>query len=113
MSKVFGEGVAVYTKDSVTTTDDDERRQAIVDEWTDKLAQNMAEHTHMVMLDDGTVLFDTRQRRGGHNKQTIEVVAYRFPVQTQIPRRTLSFYPIGNQTVCQRAQHKRAIRLPP
>ena len=74
MSKVFGEGVAVYTKDSVNTTNDDKKKQAVIDEWTDKLAQNMAEHTHMVMLDDGTVLFDTRQRRGGHNKQTIEVV---------------------------------------
>ena len=64
----------MYTKDSVTTTDDDERKQAIVDDWTDKLAQNMAGHTHMVMLDDGTVLFDTRQRRGGHNRQTIELL---------------------------------------
>ena len=74
MSKVFGEGVAVYTKDSVTTTNDDKKKQAVIDEWTDKLARNMAEHTHMVMLDDGTVLFDTRQRRGGHNRQTIELV---------------------------------------
>ena len=74
MSKVFGEGVAVFIKDSVTTTDDDAKKQAIVDELTDKLANNMAEHTHMVMLDDGTVLFDTRQRRGGHNRQTIELL---------------------------------------
>ena len=74
MSKVFGEGVAVFTKDSVITTDNDSEKQAIVDEWTDKLAKNMAERTHMVMLDDGTVLFDTRQRRGGHNKQTIELL---------------------------------------
>lgn len=74
MSKVFGEGVAVYTKDSVNTTNDDKKKQAVIDEWTDKLAQNMAEHTHMVMLDDGTVLFDTRQRRGGHNRQTIELL---------------------------------------
>ena len=37
MSKEFKD-VPVYTKDSVKTTNDDKKKQAVIDEWTDELA---------------------------------------------------------------------------
>ena len=115
MSKVFGEGVAVFTKDSVITTDDDAKKQAIVDEWTDKLAKNMAERTHMVMLDDGTVLFDTRQRRGGHNRQTIEMLnddGYVVKIFNSIAE-TAEYFGVGNETVGRVLRGQRKIPLKP
>ena len=64
----------VYTKDSVTIPGDDKKKQDVIDEWTDNLANRMASSTHFLMLDDGTVIFDSRERRGGHNRQTIEML---------------------------------------
>lgn len=74
MRKRFGENVPVYTVDSVTTKDDDKKKQDIIDKWTDELATKMAEKTDYDLLDDGTVLFKRKSSRGGHNRQTIEVL---------------------------------------
>ena len=74
MRKRFGENVPVYTVDSVTTKDDDKKKQAIIDKWTDELATKMAEKTDYDLLDDGTVRFKRKSSRGGHNRQTIEVL---------------------------------------
>lgn len=73
MSRRF-DSIPVYTKDSVITTDDDKKKQAMIDEWTDELAIRMADKTDYIMLDDGTVIFDRRKKRGGHNRQTIEML---------------------------------------
>lgn len=74
MSKHFDDGVVVYTRDSVHVTNDDKKKQEIIDKWTDELAVKMAERTRIVTLDDGTVLFDNRSRRGGHNRKVIEAL---------------------------------------
>ena len=74
MKHRFGENVPVYTVDSVTTKDDDQKKQAIIDKWTDELACKMAEKTDYDLLDDGTVRFKRKSSRGGHNRQTIEVL---------------------------------------
>lgn len=74
MRKRFGEDAPVYTVDSVITTDDDKKNQVIIDKWTDELACKMAEKTDYDLLDDGTVRFKRKSRRGGHNRQTIEVM---------------------------------------
>lgn len=74
MKKRFGEDVPVYTVDSVITTDDDKKKQDIIDKWTDELAVKMAEKTDYDLLDDGTVRFKRKSSRGGHNRQTIEVL---------------------------------------
>ena len=74
MKKRFGEDVPVYTVDSVITTDDNKKKQDIIDKWTDELAVKMAEKTDYDLLDDGTVRFKRKSSRGGHNRQTIEVL---------------------------------------
>lgn len=74
MKKRFGKNVPVYTVDSVTTNDDDKKKQDIIDEWTDQLATKMAEKTDYDLLDDGTVRFKRKSSRGGHNRQAIEVL---------------------------------------
>ena len=74
MRKRFGENVPVYTVDSVTTKEDDKKKQVIIDKWTDELACKMAEKTDYDLLDDGTVRFKRKSSRGGHNRQTIEVL---------------------------------------
>lgn len=74
MSKRFGEDAPVYTVDSVITTDDDKKKQDIIDKWTDELATKMAEKTDYDLLDDGTVRFKRKSSRGGHNRQAIEVL---------------------------------------
>ena len=74
MRKRFGENVPVYTVDSVTTNDDDKKKQDLIDKWTDELATKMAEKTDYDLLDDGTVRFKRKSSRGGHNRQTIEVL---------------------------------------
>lgn len=66
--------IPVYTKDSVIITENDEKKQAIIDEWTDELACKMASNTDFTILDDGTVVWHKRDRRGGHNRQTIEML---------------------------------------
>ena len=73
MSKEFSD-VPVYTRDSVKTTNDDKKKQAVIDEWTDELAIKMAKNTRVVMLDDGTIEFERHAQRGGHNRQTIEML---------------------------------------
>jgi nucleoid DNA-binding protein len=73
MSKEFKD-VPVYTRDSVKTTNDDKKKQEVIDEWTDELAVKMAEKTDCDLLDDGTVRFKRKSSRGGHNRQTIEVL---------------------------------------
>ena len=74
MRKRFGENVPVYTVDSVTTNDDDKKKQDIIDKWTDELAVKMADKTDYDLLDDGTVRFKRKSRQGGHNRQTIEAL---------------------------------------
>ena len=69
----FGD-IPVYTKSSVITTDDEHKKQEVIDAWTDELAVKMAEKTDCDLLDDGTVIWHKRDRRGGYNKQTIEVL---------------------------------------
>lgn len=39
-----------------------------------ELACKMAEETDCTILDDGTVIWHKRDRRGGHNRQTIEML---------------------------------------
>lgn len=73
MGKSF-EDVPVYTRESVITTDNDEKKQSVIDEWTDELACKMASNTDCDLLDDGTVIWRRRDRRGGYNRQTIEVL---------------------------------------
>ena len=74
MKHRFGENVPIYTVDSVTTKDDDKKKQVIIDKWTDELATKMAEKTDYDLLDDGTVRFKRKSSRGGHNRQAIEVL---------------------------------------
>lgn len=73
MGKSF-EDVPVYTRESVITTDNDEKKQSVIDEWTDELACKMASNTDCDLLDDGTVIWRRRDRRGGYNRQTIEIL---------------------------------------
>ena len=69
----FGD-IPVYTKSSVLTTKDEHKQQEVIDAWTDELAVKMAEKTDCDLLDDGTVIWHRRDRRGGYNRQTIEVL---------------------------------------
>jgi nucleoid DNA-binding protein len=69
----FGD-IPVYTKSSVITTKDEHKQQEVIDAWTDELAVKMAEKTDCDLLDDGTVVWHKRDRRGGYNRQTIEVL---------------------------------------
>lgn len=73
MGKSF-EDVPVYTRESVITTDNDEKKQSVIDEWTDELACKMASNTDCDLLDDGTVIWRRLDRRGGYNRQTIEIL---------------------------------------
>lgn len=73
MGKSF-EDVPVYTRESVITTDNDEKKQSVIDAWTDELACKMASNTDCDLLDDGTVIWRRRDSRGGYNRQTIEVL---------------------------------------
>lgn len=69
----FGD-IPVYTKSSVITTKDEHKQQEVIDAWTNELAVKMAEKTDCDLLDDGTVIWHRRDRRGGYNRQTIEVL---------------------------------------
>lgn len=53
---------------------DDRKKQSIIDEWTDILACRMADKVRMVTDDNGDVEFERIDRRGGHNRQTIEML---------------------------------------
>ena len=56
------------------TTKDEHKQQEIIDAWTDELAVKMADKTDCELLDDGTVVWHKRDRRGGYNKQTVEIL---------------------------------------
>lgn len=73
MGKSFDD-VPVYTRESVFITGDDDKKQSIIDEWTDELACKMASNTDYTILEDGTVILHKRDRRGGSNRQTIEIL---------------------------------------
>lgn len=65
----------VYTKDLVITTKDDKKKQAIIDQWTDELAKNMAMKSNVSVDDDGTIHVDQYSKRGGgHNALQIELL---------------------------------------
>lgn len=72
MSKDF-KYVPVFTKDSVVTTKDEKKKQAIIDEWTDELAVTMAGKTNVIVTEDG-VMIERHLQRGGHNRQIIEML---------------------------------------
>ena len=72
MSKKFDE-VRVYTTDSVMIPV--KNKQAIIDEWTDALATKMAsETTYNALEDEFGIKIQHQDRRGGHNKKTVEVL---------------------------------------
>ena len=72
MSKKFDE-VRVYTTDSVTGPD--AKKQALIDEWTDALATKMARETTFNALEDEfDIKIRYQERRGGHNRKTVEVL---------------------------------------
>lgn len=73
ISHIFDK-IPVYTRDSVKMPGDDRKKQSIIDEWTDLLACRMARNVRMVTGDDGDVKFERIERRGGHNRQTIEML---------------------------------------
>ena len=73
MRKRFGENVPVYTVDSVTTKDDDKKKQDIIDKWTDELATKMAEKPTTTCWTMARYA-PSKSSRGGHNRQTIEVL---------------------------------------
>lgn len=65
----------VYTKDLVITTKDDKKKQAIIDQWTDELAQNMARKSNVSVDDDGNIHVNQYSKRGGgHNALQIELL---------------------------------------
>lgn len=74
MGKNILRDAPVFTHDSVITTKDAKKQQAIIDEWTDELAAKMAEKAECIVLDDGNVQFRRKTRQGGHNRQTIEIL---------------------------------------
>ena len=72
MSKKFDE-VRVYTTDSVAGPDT--IKQALIDKWTDALANKMAsETTYNALEDEFGIKIQHRERRGGHNRKTVEVL---------------------------------------
>jgi hypothetical protein len=114
MSKEFKD-VPVYTRDSVITTDDDKKKQAVIDEWTDELATKMAKNTRVVMLDDGTIEFERHAQRGGHNRQTIEMLndeGYVVRIFESIAE-TAEYFGVGTETVGRVLRGQRKIPLKP
>ena len=72
MSKKFDE-VRVYTTDSVMIHA--KNKQSIIDDWTDALATRMAsETTYNALEDEFGIRIQHQERRGGHNKKTVEVL---------------------------------------
>lgn len=107
--------IPVYTKESVITTDDDEKKQAVIDEWTDELATKMAKNTRVVMLDDGTIEFERHALRGGHNRQTIEMLndeGYVVKIFNSIAE-TAEYFGVGTETVGRVLRGQRKIPLKP
>lgn len=72
MRKKFDD-VRVYTTDSVMYPA--KNKQAIIDNWTDALATKMAsETTYNALEDEFGIRIQHQERRGGHNKKTVEVL---------------------------------------
>lgn len=114
MSKGFND-VPVYTKDSVINEKDEKKKQVIIDEWTDELATKMAKNTRVVMLDDGTIEFERHALRGGHNRQTIEMLnaeGYVVRIFESIAE-TAEYFGVGNETVGRVLRGQRKIPLKP
>ena len=114
MSKGFND-VPVYTKDSVINEKDEKKKQVIIDEWTDELATKMAKNTRVVMLDDGTIEFERHAQRGGHNRQTIEMLndeGYVVRIFESIAE-TAEYFGVGNETVGRVLRGQRKIPLKP
>ncbi len=114
MSKGFND-VPVYTKDSVINEKDEKKKQVIIDEWTDELATKMAKNTRVVMLDDGNIEFERHALRGGHNRQTIEMLndeGYVVRIFESIAE-TAEYFGVGNETVGRVLKGQRKIPLKP
>jgi hypothetical protein len=114
MSKEFKD-VPVYTRDSVKTTNDDKKKQAVIDEWTDELAVKMAEKTDCDLLDDGTVIWHKHDLRGGYNRQTIEMLndeGYVVKIFNSIAE-TAEYFGVGTETVGRVLRGQRKIPLKP
>ena len=74
MNKTFKK-VPVYTRDSVIIEGDDKKKQKIIDEWTDKLATKMATmSSDKALIDEFGIQIERMERRGGHNRKTVEVL---------------------------------------
>ena len=74
MNKLFKK-VPVYTRDSVFIKGDDHKKQEVIDEWTDKLATKMAEmSSDKAIIDEFGIQIERRERRGGHNRKTVEML---------------------------------------
>jgi hypothetical protein len=74
MNKTFKK-VPVYTRDSVFIKGDDKKKQKIIDEWTDKLATKMATmSSDKALIDEFGIQIERRERRGGHNRKTVEML---------------------------------------
>jgi nucleoid DNA-binding protein len=99
----------------VKTTNDDKKKQAVIDEWTDELATKMAKNTRVVMLDDGTIEFERHAQRGGHNRQTIEMLndeGYVVRIFESIAE-TAEYFGVGTETVGRVLRGQRKIPLKP
>lgn len=107
--------VPVYTKDSVTNEKDEKKKQAIIDDWTDELACKMAINTDYTILDDGTVIWHKRDRRGGYNRQTIEMLnqeGYVVRIFNSIAE-VGKYFGVHTETVIRTLDGKRKIPLKP
>lgn len=74
MNKLFKK-VPVYTHDSVGFLKDEKKQQKVIDEWTDKLATKMAAmSSDKAIIDEFGIQINCRERRGGHNRKTVEAL---------------------------------------
>ena len=78
-------------------------------------AVKMAEKTDCDLLDDGTVIWHKRDRRGGYNRQTIEMLnseGYVVRVFESIAE-TAEYFGVGTETVGRVLRGQRKIPLKP
>lgn len=74
MNKLFKK-VPVYTRDSVGFIKDEKKKQETIDTWTDRLATKMATmSSDKALIDEFGIQIERRERRGGHNRKTVEVL---------------------------------------
>lgn len=105
----------VFTHDSVITTKDAKKQQAIIDEWTDELAAKMAEKAECIVLDDGNVQFRRKTLQGGHNRQTIEMMngeGYVVRIFHSIAE-TAMFFGVNTEIITRTLDGKRKLPLAP